>query len=168
MINLMLMLLSSQNQCFFVVNWTRNSISPTERHRPSRFANLPRWNCDPPSRECQIHWVSTSMLSVLLHEVRDGLLLFLPIGSFHMVLTNFVEELNCFSLCDRPPFQTVQYLNKASCRIDVGGGKSSVLHYWDCWVCLSPWSLLNTSVSNKFVAVPRRSDLWAYFRIHCG
>lgn len=71
-------------------------------------------------------------------------LLFLPIGSFHMVLTNSVE-LNCFSLCDRPPFQTLQYLNKASCSIDVGAGKSSVLHYWDCWVCLSPWSLLNPS-----------------------
>jgi len=40
MIHLMLTLPASQNWCFFVMNCTRNSISPAERHSPSRFANL--------------------------------------------------------------------------------------------------------------------------------
>lgn len=184
MIHVMLTLPASQNWCFFVMNCTRNSISPAERYSPSRFANLLQCNGDPPSWESQICWVSTAWWAWPPCRVQDGSLLFLPIGSFHTALTNFVGELNHLSNASPgPPFQALRYLNKASSSIDVGAGRSSVLHWGTSRKskavvrtgtagfasvhghCLT---LQSTSVWKQLVAALRRPDWWAYFWKYCG
>lgn len=155
----MLMLVTSLNWHFFVVNYTSNSISHTEWHSPSCFANLPWCNCDLPSWESQIHWVSSSMLSAAsLRDSGWAKLFLFSVGSFHISLTNFVEALN-FSVMQplyimwQTSFQTLQSFNNTGSSSDAGAGQSSVVNWGISTESQRQWSERNYLV--RQLSLPR-------------